>query len=110
MSNALSRLVGPGADKEARSSRRAEVAAEMSSELPLLAEALHGGTDEGVSPVRVIPGFTLMIFLRDDGLGFSLSADKWPQVCFGRVADPTKVLDSIEAALNAGECGWRDRK
>lgn len=92
--------------REARSRNSGELANEpdgFRQEFPGLADALIGvasGKDGDA-----IPAHTLMMFVREGRLRFSLSSQESDIVLFGEVADPSAGLSGVEACLASGSVG-----
>jgi len=81
-------------------------------EFPTIAEALAGSGPE-VKASEKVPPLTLMIFLKEGKLRFSLSSRDFPRAFYGAVGDPQHVLESIEDALVNDQGEWvtkRDAK
>lgn len=81
----------------------------LSAEFPVLAEAL-AGSDLSVKASERIPPLTLMVFVRDGKLRFSLSSRDFPRAFYGAIKEPLHVLESIEFALATGEGEWAARR
>ncbi len=81
----------------------------IEGEFPTIAEALAGsGLD--VNKADRIPPLTLMIYVRDGKLRFSLSSRDFPRAFYGHVGDPLHVLESIEDALMNDQGEWAPRR
>lgn len=84
----------------------------FSIEFPTIAEAL-AGSDESVKASDRVPPLTLMIFIKEGKMRFSLSGRDFPRAFYGSVGDPQHVLESIEDALVNDQGEWvtkRDAK
>lgn len=76
---------------------------------PTLAGALRENSrDAGDAQDR--PGLTLMVFVRDGILKFSLSSQDWPRTYYGTITDPGELQASVEMALKANQGEWSVRK
>lgn len=81
----------------------------LAGEFPVLAQAL-AGSDIDVKPADRIPPLTLMVFVRDGRLRFSLSSRDFPRAFYGQVKQPLHVLESIEEALVSGDGEWAAKR
>jgi len=82
--------------------------ADLREEAPELASVL-GGTRKPDGNWEV-PPMTVMVFVEGDRLKFCLSSQTHARVAFGCVADPAKIVSSIEDALVKGAFEWKPRK
>lgn len=77
----------------------------FAEEFPALCEALIGVISERAEDT--IPAHTLMVFVREGRLRFSLSSKDSDTVFFGEADDPVKGLWSIEDAIQRGRLGQK---
>lgn len=80
---------------------------DLRRELPNLYLALCGRVGSKKSKTRSISPATLIIFARDEGIGFVIAPKDSPKNAHGFVREPIAILAQIEQELEAGRIGWK---
>ena len=88
---------------------RPDIPPEFREAWPNMAELLKGTFDTEKQVVD-IPPMSIAIFVEADRMKFCITSQKAAKVAFGIVQDPSKPMDSIEAALASERFEWKVKR
>jgi len=80
----------------------------LASLYPGIAQVLKGRSKEENG--GVLPPCTIMLSLDAGVIKFCVSPKFGAHVCFGTIDDATKLLHSLDKAIQANKVDWRPRK